>query len=520
MSNISHINNNTELAPIKGLALVFMTFAVSCGIFMNVLDSSIANVAIPSIAGNLAISANQGTWIITSFTVSMAIVLPLTGWLGRRFGEVRLFVFSTFLFTIASILCGLSYNLQMMIAARVMQGAVAGPMIPLSQSLLLANYPPEKKGLAMALWATIAVAAPVLGPILGGYITDNYTWPWIFYINVPVGILSVYLTWMILKKRETPIIRAPIDYIGLALLILGVGCLQILLDQGQDLDWFNSNIIILLSVIAAISLSYLLVWELTEKHPIIDLFLFKKRNFTVGTIAISLGYGTYFGGVVILPLWLQTEMNYTPTWAGIATAPLGILPVIISPFLAFFMKKIDLRLLSALGFAIFAYCSFWVGSFNTDISVGVVALARFIQGLGAPFFFIPTLSILLSQLPNKDLASAAGLSNFCRILAGSFGTSISVSLWDTRERLHQSNIVQNLTDYNPDLQSALHYFQNQGFDALASHAKITLLAINQAYMQATNDIFILSGYLFAAMMIFIWFARPPFLSNAVGAVGH
>lgn len=505
------------MPAIKGFQLILLTIAVSLGIFMNVLDTSIANVAIPTIAGNVGVSADEGTWVITSFTVSMAIVLPLTGWLARRFGEVRLFIWSTALFTVASILCGLSTNLPMLVVCRVIQGAVAGPMIPLSQSLLLINYPPDKKGFATGLWAMVAVAGPVLGPILGGYITDNYSWPWIFYINVPVGIFSVYFTWKILKDRETKIVKQKVDFVGLILLAIGVGCLQVLLDRGQDLDWFGSNFICTLAVISAICLSFLIVWELTDENPIVDLSLFKLRNFSIGTIAISMGYMTYFGSVIILPLWLQTQMNYTATWAGLATAPIGVLPILLSPFVGRLVAKIDPRLIAANGFFFFGFCSFWLANFNTDVTFDNIAWVRFIQGIGAPCFFIPTITILLSGLPDERIASAAGLSNFLRILAGSFGTSISVTLWNHREAVHQSKLTESLISYNPNMSEVITQLKMLGFTDDMSYAFITKSLVNQSYMLATNDIFWLSGFVFFALLILIWFARPPFLSKAAGA---
>lgn len=514
----SNHNEWFYMLPIKGFQLVLVTISISLGIFMNILDVSIANVAIPTIAGYMGVSPDQGTWIITSFAVTTAIVLPLTGWLARRVGEVRLFVFSTMLFTIASVLCGLSTSFPMLIFFRVIQGAVAGPMIPLSQSLLLVNFPREKKGLATGLWAMVAVAAPVLGPILGGYITDNYSWPWIFYINVPVGIFSMFVTWRILKDRETPITKGPVDYVGLILLAVGIGCLQILLDKGKDLDWFNSWIINTLTIISIMSLTFLIIWELTENYPIVDLRLFNSRNFTVGTTAISLGYAVYFGSVVILPLWLQTQMNYTPTWAGLVTAPLGILPLILSPFVGRLIGKVDPRILVSIGFFIFGYCALWQSGFNTDVNANTIALLRFIQGTGAPFFFIPTISILLSGLPDKDIASAAGLSNFLRILAGSFGTSISVTWWAHRESIHQSKLVENLTIDNPHLIKATQTLQKLGFSAKQSHAEIYNSVINQSYMLATNDIFWISGYIFLALLVFIWFARPPFSAGTAEPV--
>ncbi|MBS0290104.1 MAG: DHA2 family efflux MFS transporter permease subunit [Proteobacteria bacterium] len=502
---------------IKGFQLVVLTIAVSLGIFMNVLDTSIANVAIPTIAGNVGVSPDEGTWVITSFTVSMAIVLPLTGWLAKRFGEVRLYTICTLLFTLTSILCGLSTSLPMLVFFRVLQGIVAGPMIPLSQSLLLANYPPEKKGLATGLWAMVAVAGPVLGPILGGYITDNYSWPWIFYINMPVGLCSAYFTWRILNQRETPVKKIRVDYIGLILLAIGVGSLQVLLDKGQDLDWFDSNFIVSLAIISSISLITFLIWELTEENPIVDLSLFKNRNFTIGTLALSLGYMIYFGSVVILPLWLQTQMTYTPTWAGLATAPIGIIPLFLSPIIGRVMGITDLRLFSSFGFLIFAICSFWTANFNTSVTFDLIALVRLIQGIGVPCFFIPTLSILFSGLKNEKIASAAGLSNFMRILAGSFGTSITVTLWNHRESVHQSNLVENLTNYHEPMAIVISKLQEIGFIGNANYAQIMKIIIQQAYMMSTNDVFWISGYCFLGLLILIWFAKPPFTSKATTA---
>jgi DHA2 family multidrug resistance protein len=501
-------------APIKGTQLVLLTVAVSLGIFMNVLDTSIANVAIPTIAGNMGVSADQGTWVITSFTATLAIVLPLTGWLSKRFGEVKLFAISTFLFTIASVLCALSTSLPMLILFRVLQGAVAGPMIPLSQSILLANYPHERKGLATALWATVAVAAPVVGPILGGWLTDNYTWPWIFYINVPFGLFSAYFTWALLKDRETEIHKFPVDFVGLILLAIGVACLQVLLDKGNDLDWFNSDIIRSLGVVSTISLSFFVAWELTDKNPIVDLTLFARRNFTVGTICISLGYMAYFGGVVILPLWLQTQMGYTPTWAGVATAPVGVIPLLFSPFMALIMKRMDLRIIVSSGFLIFATASFWSANFNTDVSFAHIALTRLALGAALPFFFIPSITISLSNLAPRQIASAAGLSNFCRILAGSFGTSIFVSMWDHRERAHQSKLAESVMTYTPQVHQVLHQLQHIGFSSEQSTGVLQGVVINQSYMLSTNDIFWISGVLFIGLMLTVWIAKPPFFSNA------
>ncbi|MEO6985360.1 MAG: DHA2 family efflux MFS transporter permease subunit, partial [Paralcaligenes sp.] len=292
---------------------MFGTIAVSAAVFMNVLDSSIANVSIPTIAGDLGVSATQGTWVITSFAVANAITVPLTGWLTQRFGQVRLFVISILLFVLSSWLCGFSWSLESLVFFRVIQGAVAGPMIPLSQSLMLASYPKEKAGMALALWSITVLVGPVAGPLLGGIISDNYNWSWIFYINVPVGLLAGWGTWEIYKKRDSVKVKLPIDGTGLALLVLWVGALQLMLDKGKELDWFSSPAITTMAIVVVISFVFFVIWELTAKHPVVDLTLFKGRNFTSGTVTISVAYGVFFGTVVLLPLWMQSTLGYTAT---------------------------------------------------------------------------------------------------------------------------------------------------------------------------------------------------------------
>ncbi len=306
------------MAPLTPGRRAAVTVALSLAVFMNVLDLSIANVAIPTIAGELGVSADNGTWLITSFAVCAAIAMPLTGWLGKTFGELRTFLVCTAAFTVASLLCGLAVDLPMLVGTRAVQGLVSGPMIPLSQSLLLANYPSDRRNLALSLLLMVTIAAPVLGPILGGWITDNWAWQWVFYINVPIGIVATLGTAMLLRGRETPIERSPMDKIGIGLLALGLGSLQVMLDRGKDLDWFNSSTIIALGAVAFVGLAFFVAWELTDAHPAVDLRLFRRRNFTVGATALSLGYGVYFGNIVLLPLWLQTQLGYTATWAGLA----------------------------------------------------------------------------------------------------------------------------------------------------------------------------------------------------------
>jgi DHA2 family multidrug resistance protein len=510
------MNSSAHFPPLSGMRLVILTISVSLGIFMNVLDVSIANVAIPALAGDLAVSPDDGTWVITSFAVSQAIMLPITGWLARRFGEVRLFLLSTGLFTIVSFLCGLSLNLPMLIFFRVIQGAVSGPMIPLSQSILLANYPTHRQGFATGVWSMTAVVAPIIGPILGGWIVDNYNWPWIFYINLPVGIASVVLTGTLLAGRETPTTRTPIDAVGLVLLIVGIGSLQVLLDRGNDLDWFHSSVILTLAAISFMSLCFLMVWELTEQHPVIDLSLFSRRNFAIGTSAIALGYLVYFSNIVIFPLWLQTQMGYTPTWAGIAAAPVGILPFFLTPLVGLYMGYFDLRLIVSIGFLIFAATSFQQSQFYVDVGLPQLLEPRFLQGLGISFFFVPLMTMLISGLPPQRIASALGLANFCRLLGGSFGTSISVTWWDRRESFHQTYLVDSINPFNSLNTTFVHQLEALGMQGKAPFAWITNLITNQAFMLATDDIFWLSGCTFMALLFIVWLAKPPFMTIKKG----
>jgi len=493
------------MPPLTARQRAALTIALSLAVFMNVLDLSIANVAIPQIAGELGTTADQGTWIITSFAVSAAIAMPLTGWLGRRFGEVRVFLACTAMFTLASLLCGLAWDLGVLIAMRVVQGVFAGPMIPLSQSLLLANYPEDRKSLALTLLVMVTIVGPVLGPILGGWITDNWSWEWVFYVNVPVGIAATVLSAALLRGRETPTARAPIDRVGMGLLALGIGSLQVMLDRGKDLDWFGSGTVVALAVVAVVALAFFVVWELTAENPAVDLTLFARRNFTAGTVCLCLGFYAYFGNIVLLPLWLQTQLDYTATWAGLATAPVGILPILLGPLVARIMGRVDLRWLTSASFCALGVASFWYAGFNTQVSFATLAWSRFAQGLGVALFFAPLMSIVLSGLPPGRVASASGLANTLRTLAGSFATSLTTTLWDRREALHQAHLSETITLFNSPPQ------------ARTAFATLERSIVQQAYMLATNDLFWLWGWTFLALIAVVWFARPPFNSAAAHA---
>ena len=497
-----------ELQPLTGTKLAVGTVALSLAVFMNVLDTSIANVSLPAIAGDLGVSPDQGTWVITSFGVANAISLPLTGWLTRRFGQVRLFMSAVILFVIASFLCALAPNIGLLILFRVMQGAVAGPMIPLSQSLLLSSYPKAKSGTALGMWSITTLVAPVVGPVLGGWITDNISWPWIFYINIPVGIVAGAATGMIYRKRETPTAKLPIDAVGLGLLVIWVGAMQVLLDKGKDLDWFNSSQIVILAVVAVVGFVLFLVWELTDEHPVVDLTLFKGRNFTVATVAMLLAYGLFFGNVVLLPLWLQQYMGYTATLAGLVLAPVGVLAVFVTPFVGRLSHRVDPRLFVTFSFIVFAIVLFMRAHFNTDATIGVLLVPTLIQGLAMATFFLPLIALGLAGLPPDRIPSASGLMNFARITAGSFGTSITTTMWDRRATLHHTQLVEHLTQSDPVATQAFSNLQAGGFGTDQSYALVNRLVDQQAFMLSADDIFYASGVLFLALIVLIWFARP------------
>lgn len=504
----------SHFKPLQGGALAILTLALSLATFMLVLDSTIANVAIPTIAGDLGASSSQGTWVITSFGVANAISIPITGWLAKRFGEVRLFLISTLLFVLASWLCGIANSLEMLIVFRVLQGAVAGPIIPLSQSLLLNNYPPEKRGMALAFWSMTIVVAPICGPILGGWISDNIHWGWIFFINVPIGLAVVLISWKVLEGRESRISHQPVNTIGLILLALGVGALQLMLDQGRELDWFNSTEIIVLTIIAAIGLIALIIWELTDDNPVVDVSLFKSRNFTVGCVSTSLAFLVYSGTVVLIPLLLQQVYNYTATWAGLAAAPVGLLPILLAPIIGKFGNKIDMRILITVSFMVYALTFYWRAvTFEPEMTFMDVALPQFVQGLAVACFFMPLTTITLSGLPPEKMASASSLFNFLRTLAGSIGTSLTTFIWYNREAVHHTQLTEVINPYNPISQQ---FFQTMGSFGLSEEQTASYLAKQitaQGFIIGANEIFLVSAITFISLVVLIWFAKPPFSSK-------
>jgi DHA2 family multidrug resistance protein len=494
-------------APLAGGALAMAAIALALGTFMQVLDSTIANVSVPTIAGNLGVSASQGIWIITAFAVANGISVPLTGWLMGRYGVVRTFVGSVILFTIASFLCGIAWSLPVLIGARVLQGAVSGPMIPGSQALLLMIFPANRRSTALAIWSMTALVAPVCGPVLGGWLCDNFHWSWIFLINLPVGAFCAFICWRYMASRETPTRRVPIDTVGLSLLVVWVGALQIVLDTGKEADWFSSPAIVVETIIAGIAFVAWVIWELGEKHPIVDLSLFKSPNFAISTLVFSLSYAVFFGANLLQPLWLQTQMGYVATWAGLVVMPAGIVAVVLSPFVGRSLSKFDARWVATLSMAAFAISFFMRSGFTSQVDVRAMVWPMLVQGIALSTFFVSMVTLVLNGLPPEQTPQASGLTNFARITAGSFAASLATTLWERGETLHQTRLAETVSAASPTANIALRQLQAAGLSAAQSGAALAQQAVGQAFLLSTIDLFRICGWLSVVLIPLIWLTR-------------
>ncbi|PWK34355.1 DHA2 family efflux MFS transporter permease subunit [Cupriavidus plantarum] len=515
------MSTQNDLPPLTGARMVLGSLGIGLAGFMTVLDSSIANVAIPTISGNLGVSVDEGTWVITVFAAANSVAIPLTGWLTQRFGQVRLFVTSIVLFVMASFLCGIAPSLPLLLAARALQGAVAGPLIPLSQALLLSSWPKQKASLALSLFSMIVVTGPIVGPSLGGWVTDSYSWSWIFFINVPVGLLSATLVWTLYRKRETPARKLPIDTVGLALLVIWVAALQIMLDKGKDLDWFSSSTIVVLTIVAVIAFALFVVWELTDNNPIVDLTLFKQRNFLGGTVAISIAYGIFFGTLVLLPQWMQEYLGYRALDSGLATAPLGIFAVIGAPIMGRLLPKTDARVIGTLAFVGFAAVYYMRTNFYVGIDEWHIILPTLLQGIPMALFFAPLTTIILAGQPPEKVPAAAGLSTFARMFFGGVGTSVANVLWNNRTILHHQVLTEQSSANNPVFTGQLdRYHATLGLGHNAGYALFDLTVQSQAAMMALNDIFYGAAIAMIVIIPLIWITRPARGGGGMGAAAH
>ncbi|MBU1376832.1 MAG: DHA2 family efflux MFS transporter permease subunit [Alphaproteobacteria bacterium] len=501
-------------APLTGARLMGAALLLGLANFMVVLDTTIANVSVPHIAGALAVSPAQGTWVITSYAVAEAITVPLTGWLAQRFGPVRVFAFSMAGFGLFSLACGLAPSFAMLVAFRIAQGLCGGPIMPMSQTLLLHIFPKDKGAQALGIWSMTTVVAPIAGPILGGIISDNAHWSWIFLINIPVAAIVGIGAYRMLIAHDTATRRVPVDYVGLLLLVVWVGSLQVMLDKGKELDWFGSPVIVGLAVVAAIGFAAFLIWELTSQNPIVNLRVFRHRGFTVGVITLSLTFGAFFASVVLIPLWLQTTMGYTATWAGYAGCLNGVLAVIMSPIVAKLVGRYDVRMLVSFGVFWMAGVALWRSFYTTDATFWDIAIPQFVLGFAMPFFFIPTTSLSLSSVLPEETAAAAGLQNFLRTTAAAFATSIMTTMWDDTSTAQRSVLTAVL----PDPQRVLDLMTGRGLSSDQALRQLEGMVQVQAVMISTNRMFMATAVVFAVAASVIWIAPKP--TRRAGPGGH
>ena len=476
-----------------------IAFTVTLATFMEALDSSIANVALPHIAGSLAASQDESTWVLTSYLVSNAVVLPISGWISNRIGRKRFYMICVALFTVFSLLCGIAPTLPILIFFRIVQGAAGGGLQPCERSILADTFPPEKRSLAFALYGMAVVLAPAIGPTVGGWITDNYSWRWIFFLNIPVGIVSLMLTSRIVEdppylKRMRKLVGS-IDGIGLGLLVVTIGAVQIMLDKGQEDDWFSSRFILLCAVLAIVGLITFLHRELTVEHPIIDLSLYKQRNFVMTQIVMLLIGAALFATTVMIPQFLQELMGYTAEQAGMALSVGGLVLIVLFPIVGFLGQKVDQRLMITVGFAVLSLGILSIANLNLNITFWDAARWRVIMVLGMPLLFVPISVMSYVGIPQTKNNEVSGLTALARNLGGSIGISFTTLILTRRTAIHQTYLAAHVNAASPRYQAMIQgiaaRLQNQGYsqpDALRNAGvQVYHLMLRQARTLAYID---------------------------------
>jgi len=494
-----------NIQPLTGLALLVATLGLATANFLAILDTTIANVSVANIAGSLGTSTSQGTYVITSYAVAEAISVPLTGWLVSRFGSIRVFVTCFIFFGLFSLLCGLANSMAALVTFRVFLGFSGGPLMPLSQTLMIRIFPKDKSHAAIGIWSMTTLVAPIMGPILGGILCDNLGWSYIFFCKVPFALVASYACWMLLKRFETKTTKSTIDMVGLVLLVVWVGALQIMLDEGKDLDWFASTHIVVLAITAVIGFISFLIWELTERHPVVDLKVFRHRGFSTSMLTMSLGFGAFFAISVITPLWLQIYMGYTATNAGYATATMGVLAVMLAPMIATLSSKYDPRPFVFVGVLWLGLWTFARSNANLDMTFGQISWPMFFQGIGMPLFFVPLTAIVLGCVNESEMESAAGLMNFIRTLSAAFATSMINTAWE-RDTRFVHEVLAGVTDQHGVATKAM---QMAGMGLEQIRGAVDWIVQSQSVMVATNQLFIIIGVIFVVAACVIWLAPKP-----------
>src|ERR1035438_429797 len=496
-----------------------IALTVMLATFMEVLDTSVANVALPHIAGSLSATVDEATWVLTSYLVSNAIVLPLSGWFSSLIGRKRFYMTCVTLFTVSSMLCGLAPSLTVLIVCRILQGIGGGALQPISQSILVESFPRHKQGMAMAVYGMGVVVAPVIGPTLGGWITDNYSWRWIFLINIPVGALSLTLTSLLIWDPVYFVRKAwkgmKVDYIGLGLLSLGLAALEITLDDGQKNDWFGSNFIVTMAVIALIGLVGVVLWELRQKEPVVDFRMLQNRNFMLSTATMFLLGFVLYASTMLLPVFLQTLLGYSAMRSGMVLSPGGLVIAVTMPLVGFLLSKVEPRWLVIFGLCVSAFGLFGMAGFDLDIDYHTAMMARVVQSAGLAFLFVPINTMAFATVPREKMGSATGLINLARNVGGSSGIAIVTTLLARRTQFHQARLVGNMSPFDPNYVQALagtaHMLASGGANATQAAAQAQGMFYGmlqrQSAMMAFVDSFYVLGIIFLAVVPLMFFIK-------------
>ena len=500
-----------SLPPLRGLDLVIACIMTGMANLIVALDFTVANVAIPSIAAGLGASPKEGAWVITSYAVAEAITVPLTGWLARRFGPAHVFVASVAAFGLASALCGLSNSLAALVTFRILQGFAGGPMIALSQTLLLSIFPKEKAAFATTIWAMTAVVGPSFGPVLGGYICDNFSWHWIFLINVPLAVMGFLSCWRLLIPRDTPGIHQSVDFVGLALTVAWVGTLQVALDRGHEVDWLESRFIAGLLAASAVSFVAFLVWELTDYHPIINLRVYRHRGFATTATLLCVAMAAFPAQMLLFTLWVQLNLGYTPGLAGLSMAPSALAMLAGSPIAAWLCGKTDLRLLVSAGLASFALLLIWQTGFNRETTFAMVLATQIGMGSCIAFFFAPGMTLCMSFVEPAEVASATGLFHFMRALGMAIAISASTTMWQDGAARHRISLVDRFNGTE-----GLDQFMTTGLPQDQAIRYLDQMVQREAVMLSTVEAFSIFAIIMALGAVAIWLV-PRARSTGVAA---
>jgi DHA2 family multidrug resistance protein len=497
-----------------------VTFAVMLGATMEVVDTSIANVALPHMQGTLSASVDEITWVITSYLVANAIVIPLGGWFSEIFGRKNFFNACVLIFTCASVACGASQNLDTLVFFRIIQGAAGGALIPLSQAIMMETFPPKEQGMAMALWGVGIMFAPIIGPYLGGWITDNYSWRWIFYVNVPVGLLTFLMVGVFvqdpayLRERRG---RQASDWWGLAFLVVGVGCLQMMLDLGERRDWFASEFIRWLAALASSGLVAFVIREILTHDPLINMHLFRGRSYSMGVFLMGVVGFVLYGGVVLVPIHAQNLLGYSALDSGKVLAPMGVATLFTMPLAGALVNKYDSRFLLAIGSATLAWSLFLAADLNLDVSFWDMTWPRIVMGLSLGFIFVPLTMACMDRIPHQQMNAATGFFNLARNIGGSIGIATTATLLARRGQFHQEGLVEHITPYAHWAQDTIHAASRllawRGMDpALSNQGSLAVLygeIQRQATMNAFIDIYWLLGWITVISIPLIYVMRKP-----------